>query len=345
VGSVEDSRFTGWTAAAGVPDSIAGLRFDLSAGGLPCLSDMDPAPIGLDNMNGGVTAMIALDLETVLIGRYDGSLAKVQKTTTTRLDALSATVGYSAAYRAPSGEVWLGRADGWLVELDPGLTTILRRVPPFDGSREIVDLAGPRTASAAFELFAVTPDDEFARFDGTSWRVLEPPDPTHGNFAHVVWIGPEDGIAAGRFVETVLHYRAGTVVAEPVDGLVMPQLKGVTAAAFVPPYGAVLVAETEDGHQRKLFQFDPAIAHWTSFLTTGVATSNIYDLCSFQNGLAFTGQAGELGAYFPGRSCPLPPIVSGEFWHVAALGLHQLVIAGAGEFGQDKSVAMYWLSR
>jgi hypothetical protein len=209
--STDDPRF-----ARPLPATFASAQYvdvrDLTTGEWIPLEDLDPQldafrfrarrevcaafdarlfDFGTDELT---SAIVALDEHRVLALPSDSSAAFiVTATAEERLPPLPIREPYGA-FRAADGKIWIGGAFG---ELWFGTSHLeLERAPPSPSGAIIRWIDGPR-GNEPFELFIVTQQASFERFDGVNWEILVPPraETVETNRGGVAWLAEGYAIA------------------------------------------------------------------------------------------------------------------------------------------------------
>lgn len=159
-------------------------------------------------------AFTRYDARTALVVAESGEIFLVSSSSVTRA---SVTVDLEqgrpiSAFRAPSGELWLGGQGGTVLRGD--LRRGFTRMETRPHQHELAFLDGPRDASVPFELFGSTTDGEFDRYSAATdtWTTLETVDvDTNFSFGATVWLGEEHAVMTPPFTRRIVGYERGAL--------------------------------------------------------------------------------------------------------------------------------------
>lgn len=180
------------------------------------------------------TFAVPVDDHRILLGSSNGRLFEVRDDGTWEqildigLPAAPVEMDFRGAHRQEDGTLWLYAYDGRVARgtLDGGFE-LLPQVSTATGS--MISLTGSPNG-APLELFAVTDQRTFARFDGTTWETVymgtNPPlcDLGFDKIAIppvAAWVAPGEALAlgAGERSGSLLRYRDGQAFEEPLPGI------------------------------------------------------------------------------------------------------------------------------
>lgn len=191
--------------------------------------DLDARVFELDTF-AAPQALIRYDARTALVATELGEFFLVTSSSVARaqvsVDPLVARP--VSAFRAPSGEIWLGGQEGVVLRGDLARGFAVHEIR--DHGHQFLFLDGPRDPALVFELYGITTDGEFDRYDSATdtWTMIE--DFNQGSvfsFGAMVWLGPEHAVTTPPFSRQVVRYDHGSVSA-----LELPPAQGELRTLF-----------------------------------------------------------------------------------------------------------------
>jgi hypothetical protein len=209
------------------------------------------------------------------------------------------------------GRVFRGHADRGFTAAPTWTSTAVDPRIWLDGSRD----------GAPVELFLVTRDGRFARFDGTTWTVL-----THRQAFEaegVIWHGPGRGIAVDLETDLAVHYEQGTLLDRPLP----LGISSVKSGWYVRGLGAAI--GTFDGG---ILRFDEPTGRWEPIDRGPTALRVLAIFPLEEDGFIFGGQNAVFVQHFPGYGfCVTPSLALHDFTVSAQVGE---AIVGCETFGE-----------
>lgn len=248
---VVDGRPEPWLEIQGLDPRLAAFRF---RGDIDRCATFDAQIFDLGTRL-EITALASVDASSVLVA-LPSTLYVYDRTGVTSTTAVRGFFA-QAAYRAIDGRIWLGGSNGelWVGHPRDGFSLASRS--PLGGAIRWLD--GPR-GSEPFELFTLTRDGGFARFDGSAWTEIPTfarNDPERENKdGGLLWIGPRRALAVPpqdpAFAQYYFAYDDGAVTA----GTIVTAIYGeITSLAHSKTLGPLIL--TELSH---IFMYSPEAA-------------------------------------------------------------------------------------
>jgi hypothetical protein len=164
------------------------------------------------------TALVGLNIADTTSGyfatlRDDESGARL-------LTGISTQTPHFAGYRGPDGRIWLLGERGHIAVGDPtnGFAP-LGTTATATGGPGLAAIDGSSDASSSFELFTVSHNGAFDRYDGTigKWSALDRGGHRARDAPGVVWVAPQEAFAIGVRPGKVVRYKDGALSEESFD--------------------------------------------------------------------------------------------------------------------------------
>ena len=262
----------------------------------------------------------ALGDGTVLVGGPQGELFLVDA----QARLLPPLTGLVTAdvHVGREGELWLLSELGGLYRGDLNEVTQVSTSPILSAregrsGRLMVRLAGPGPAapSAPLELFVVSDEASFERYDGQAWETVAEGE-GRDRSAHALWLGTAEALGAGGSSPAVLvRYKDGLVIEEP-----LPTQSAIQAVARVKGQGTFVGTRSGD----LIWQGDQG---WSEVAHNDDLPAQIAAFASLERGLLVLGGEDRLfpsnpvlGQVLPGaRWCPMEPVTAQMAFLVAQM--------------------------
>jgi hypothetical protein len=294
-----------WEDAALLPDSLAKVR--LATLPKSCV-DFEKIPIALEY---GVQSrsLLKLDPRTAFIVDNIGDvfLIDVPAAEARRITGTSTVI--QAGTLGSDGAVYLLTNSSALMKVIIGTPTTMEIIArPYvrtsDGVRAWLTASG---ADAPFELFAVGPYGQLARFDGTEWTELVNNEAEFHWRGSVVWVGARHVFATGPLEPKLLEFD---------DGAVSTHCFGDTPLSLpgrvIQTEDVGVVVMTAEG---RLFRRTEG---WKSFGKADILNGR--SLAQLGDGFLIGGEGGALQQWYPDLACTTEYPVAGDINEVLRFG-------------------------
>jgi hypothetical protein len=305
---IEDGNvgeFTKESTAASRLGDLSSFRYRVET---PC-SDFDTTTLMTQPADQIDSAAALDDATAIAVGTIHHVLFQVDHHGTKLLPAIPGFEPLSAFGADGQGRIWLAGTGGVLYVGRPETGFTYASTSPRKST--IRWMAGPRTSSIAFELYTVSIEGSFERFDGVRWQLIKSrPFNDLDVVGGVAWVGPGDAVAAIPQVPPVFnpadptasilvdHFRltgTSSVVSIPFSTI---QNGKIAALENVPGFGVVaygeferlLVLNTED-------RFDDVVGPVGSMNNMITALHRPRGLAPFLDGFVYVGDGVELAQF------------------------------------------------
>lgn len=314
-------RTTSWAPSPARPEWVAsvGLRGTPS----PCTRfAVRPLDVLPENDLRNEWGFAVPEDDHVVAGTSFGELYRIGSTGQATLleppddGVLQATAGIHDAERRP----WIGDLFGRLWRGEPGSQPKSWRI--VSGSTPVSRIDFMDVAPDGSEVLVLARDGTVALFTTATerWRVLHrirTEDDSTTRKGGVVWLGPDDYLAAGPFEAAIDHLRGATVVQESTGAQA-----GITSLRRVEGVG--VIAGSGQGEV-----FVRQSARWQPYPTSG-SLLWVLGTAAYEGGLVFGSPYGNFGQYpRTDVACPLTTPVSFFIRFITPVGA-DLVLLGEG---------------
>jgi hypothetical protein len=226
-------------------------------------------------------------------------------------------------YAKGRSEIWRGRFDRSFSE-NPVVST-----PLGDGFKRI---DAPRTSSAVSDVYALTADGQWLRFDGgTVQRLASLPVLQDGS---TLRLGPSEALVSATSTTNLRRYKNG-VVTEEVVGLGREPFMDLA----ITPFGLTVVSATGSFYVERG-------GTWSRLGQTGLSPDySPRSIVAYGDGFVFAGFGGYVGQFLPGTGpCNVGVQSPNDLQWVITLG-RDLLIGGDAPADASSPVSLVLLRR
>lgn len=295
VSTLMENARTEWESISELPGFLNALRLALPERGPRCARLGVNRAILDDTRGKKVTFAIAFEADGAFVGLNDGRFFHVTRDGASPLLGIPPETPSHAAFRSLDGTYWLLGLDGRLARGHPlGSFEIVATSSIGPGARSVW-IDGTSDIRAPFELFRLSDESSFARFDGSAWQLIDRrPRSIDEKRGDVAWMSRDEAIAVGPGSSSVLHFQNGRVTEEALPDV----LRGdqPISAEQTSSYGTLVGTKGGILFQRKDGVWRPLLSEPESF--------DIFVIEGFGDGILFGGAEGVLTEYGPAGTCP-----------------------------------------
>lgn len=267
--------------------------------------------------------------QAILSATDRGKFYRVTSTSAAALTHISTSTPHHGAFVAGDGEVWLF-GEGRAARGDPsrGFVSVGSESPGRSGSFIRVD--GAR-GGAPFEIYTVSDDRVFARFDGRAWTEIARGSRGEGAAWRigVAWVRTGEAIASGLERGVIHRYKDGVVTIEPFED---PPVDVATILSATPERGQVAVT---DGGRLLVFENGAWIALHSTYVGVGRTLEPL------DEGFILGGEDGQLVQFHPGFGlCPSERYTHDDLRQIVSGSRHDWLITRNVDREREVDVAV-----